>query len=203
MSKYNKEELERLILDEKLSYEEIGRQYGVSGTAIKHAAIRCNIDLPKRRTINEKETFGRGKYRIPRKFCIVCGKEFIPYPSKSNLFCSQACQCEYQYKENVQKWKNGEVSGHTERFKVSGFVRRYLLEKANYCCEECGCNLTNKYTGLSILQIHHKDGNAANTVEDNLEVICPNCHAMTDNFGSRNKNSVRKYRKKDYKKFGY
>lgn len=203
MGKYKKEELEELIFNKKLSYEEIGRMYGISGNAIKNAAKRAGIDLPKRRAINKKETFGKGKYRYKRNKCVICGKDFIPYPQKSNLFCSQACQCEYSYQDNIRKWKNGEISGHDSRYRISSFVRRFLFEKTNYTCEECGCNLRNKYTGNSILQIHHKDGNASNTTEDNLEVICPNCHAMTENFGSRNKNSVRSYRKEDYKKFGY
>ena len=203
MVEYIKEELEKLILEDKLSFEEIGRMYGVSGAAVKKAALRRGIELPQRRRINEKETFGRGRTKYEKGLCPVCGKEFIKYPNKANIFCSYHCQCEYEYKENIAKWKNGEISGATKRYKVSTFVRRYLLEKNNYSCEECGCNLKNKFTGLSILQIHHKDGNAANTKEENLEVICPNCHAMTENFGSRNKNSVRKYRKEDYKKFGY
>mgnify|MGYP003293035122 CR=1 FL=1 len=203
MVEYIKEELEKLILEDKLSFEEIGRMYGVSGAAVKKAALRRGIELPQRRRINEKETFGRGRTKYEKGLCHVCGKEFIKYPNKLNIFCSYHCQCEYKYKENIAKWKNGEISGATKRYKISTFVRRYLLEKNNYSCEECGCNLKNKFTGLSILQIHHKDGNAANTKEENLELICPNCHAMTENFGSRNKNSVRKYRKEDYKKFGY
>lgn len=203
MVEYKKEELEKLILTDNLPFEEIGRMYGVSGAAVKKAALRRGIEIPARRKINKKETFGRGKYKYERGVCVRCGKEFIKYPNKTNLFCSYHCQCEQEYEENVTKWKNGEISGHTQRYKVSGFVKRYLFEKTNYCCEECGCNLVNKYTGNSILQIHHKDGNAANTREENLEVICPNCHAMTENFGSRNKNSVRTYRKDDYKKFGY
>jgi 5-methylcytosine-specific restriction endonuclease McrA len=203
MVEYKKEELEKLILVDKLSFEKIGRMYGVSGAAVKNAAKRRGIAIPPRRKINEKETFGRGRTKYKIGVCIECGKEFVKYPQKSNLFCSQKCQCEHLYKENVSKWKSGEISGYSRRYKLSGFVKRYLFEKANYCCEECGCSLTNKYTSNSILQIHHKDGNAANAKEENLEVICPNCHAMTENFGSRNKNSVRNYRKDDYKKLGY
>lgn len=30
--------------------------------------------------------------------------------------------------------------------------------------------------------------------EENLQVLCPNHHAMTEHFGSRNKNSTRRYR---------
>lgn len=44
MSKYNKEELENLILVQNLSYEAIGRLYGVTGNAIKKAASRLEIN---------------------------------------------------------------------------------------------------------------------------------------------------------------
>lgn len=54
----------------------------------------------------------------------------------------------------------------------------------------------NNESGLSILQIHHIDGDATNNKEQNLQVLCPNHHAMTEHFGSRNKNSTRKYRYK-------
>ena len=56
MSKYNKEELENLILIQNLPYEAIGRMYGVTGNAIKKAAIRLGIELPSRRKINPCET---------------------------------------------------------------------------------------------------------------------------------------------------
>ena len=79
---------------------------------------------------------------------------------------------------------------------LSAHIRRYLLEKTNYTCEipGCGCNFINPYTNLSILQIHHIDGDATNNREENLQVLCPNHHAMTEHFGSRNKNSTRRYR---------
>lgn len=57
MNKYNKEELESLIIDQALSYEAIGRMYGVTGNAIKKAAKKFGIELPKRRTINKDEDF--------------------------------------------------------------------------------------------------------------------------------------------------
>lgn len=59
MNKYSKEELESLIIDQDLSYEAIGRMYGVTGNAIKKAAKRLGIELPKRRTINKDEIFDK------------------------------------------------------------------------------------------------------------------------------------------------
>lgn len=52
-----KEDLEELILKQDLSYVEIGRRYGVSGAAVKKAAKRLGIDVPKRREINPNENF--------------------------------------------------------------------------------------------------------------------------------------------------
>ena len=47
-----KENLEKLINTEHISYEEIGRRYGVSGQSIKKAASRLGINIPKRRKIS-------------------------------------------------------------------------------------------------------------------------------------------------------
>lgn len=57
MERYNKEDLEKLILEQNKSYSTIGKLYGVSGAAIKKAAKRLGIPLPRRRSINPKEDF--------------------------------------------------------------------------------------------------------------------------------------------------
>ena len=66
MSKWEseKEELERLINIEKVSYEEIGRRYGCSGSNIKKVAKLIGIDLPQRRKVNPSETFNKGRTDI-------------------------------------------------------------------------------------------------------------------------------------------
>ena len=37
------------------------------------------------------------------------------------------------------------------------------------------------------LSLHHIDGDRHNNVFENLQILCPNCHAQTDNYGSKNK----------------
>lgn len=65
MNKYSKQELETYILKDKLSYAAIGGIYGVTGAAIKKAALRYGIILPKKRTINAKENFShKGKSKV-------------------------------------------------------------------------------------------------------------------------------------------
>lgn len=55
-----KEELNILINVENKSYEELGRIYNVSGEAVKRAASRLGINLPRRRKINPNEHFNKG-----------------------------------------------------------------------------------------------------------------------------------------------
>ena len=53
-------------------------------------------------------------------------------------------------------------------------------------------------TGNSILQFHHIDGDAYNNNIENIAVLCPNCHAMTENFMNLNKGKstrINRYKK--------
>lgn len=76
---------------------------------------------------------------------------------------------------------------------MSGHVRRYLFEKNNNQCEKCGWGEKNLYTKKIPLEIHHIDGDYKNNIESNLQLLCPNCHALTSNFKSRGQG--RPYRK--------
>lgn len=205
MSKYNKEELSILVNIDKLSYEEIGRIYGVSGAAIKKAAIRLGIDLPQRRKINSNETFNKGKKLVDRNIgiCMNCGAEFVKYTSSMNKFCSHVCDMEYRRKDIINKWLKGEISGLTKYMKLHDAIRKYVLQEKGERCEKCGWSEVNPYSGNIPIQIHHIDGDVSNNRLDNLQVLCPNCHSLTDNFGSLNKNSKRTYRKDFYKKKYY
>lgn len=117
-------------------------------------------------------------------FCKNCGSVI----DKCKTYCSNACQQEFQYKDYIKQWKLGKVSGLSGKWGLSAYIRSYIHNKFNNSCSECGCSLVNPYTNKSILEIHHIDGNYLNNSEDNLTLLCPNCHAMTDtykNIGSR------------------
>lgn len=181
-----KEELTKLIVKEKISYQEIGRMYGVTGTAIKKAAIRLGIPIVPKRAINPNETFRKGTAK--KGVCLNCGKEFILYQSHTGKYCCHECWAEHIKKKRIEKWKAGLISG-TTGFSCCDWVKNYMLEKVGNKCEKCGWGVENPYTHKIPLQIHHKDGNSLNNKEDNLQVLCPNCHTLTENFGSRNKNA--------------
>ena len=53
-------------------------------------------------------------------------------------------------------------------------------------CEKCG---KKSWMGQPIpLELHHIDGDRTNNTLHNIELMCPNCHAQTDNYrGSKKK----------------
>lgn len=189
-----KENIEKLIKN-KTSYEEIGRQYGVTGSFIKKIAKKLDIKLEQRRKINSIEHFNKGKSKKSICKCLNCNKEFNYKNNSKNKFCSNKCQGEYAIKQIIKKWKSGEYNGLSGKYNLSPTIKKYLLEKNNYKCEKCGWSEENIYTHTIPLEIHHIDGNYMNNNEENLQVLCPNCHSLTETYKSHNKNG-RKDRKK-------
>ena len=56
---------------------------------------------------------------------------------------------------------------------------------------KCECCENSEWNNCPIpLEVHHKDGDKLNNELDNLELLCPNCHAQTENW--RGKNSFKK-----------
>lgn len=104
------------------------------------------------------------------------------------MFCSQKCSSKHREITSITEWLEGSRSGHKGKIKnVKPFVRSYLFKKYNNSCGKCGWNTPHPLTGLPPLEVNHIDGNADNTVEENVELLCPNCHALTLNFKNRNK----------------
>ena len=188
-----KDNIEKLI-KEGVSYERIGRQYGVTGSSVKKAAKKLGIKLEQKRVINPTEHFNKGKKTFHK--CLNCGKEFEHRCNGShNKFCCMQCQHDYEYKAFIEKWKNGEENGVTGKYGISSSIRKYLFEKYDNKCQICGWGEENPVSHKIPLQIHHIDGDCTNNKEENLQLLCPNCHSLTETFGNLNENSKRVFRK--------
>ncbi|MBO5142896.1 MAG: HNH endonuclease [Clostridia bacterium] len=124
--------------------------------------------------------------------CLNC---LTPIKNKSK-YCSNKCQKEYEYNSYIENWKKGKVSGMRGKYQISMHIKKYIFEKYNYKCAICGWDRTNQYTGQLPLEIEHKDGNYENNHEENLTLLCPNCHSLTSTYKGANLNHGRKSRKK-------
>ena len=127
------------------------------------------------------------------RYCLNCGKEI-----ERGNFCNNTCYAKYNEKQYIERWKKGEETGLSGKYGIISSVKKYIFESRDNKCECCGKSYRNPFTGLSVLQIHHIDGDCTNNKDENLQLLCPTCHAMTENFGSRNKNATRKDNRKRY-----
>lgn len=122
-----------------------------------------------------------------------CGREAESWNYK---YCSNRCQFDYQYKKFILQWKAGDQTGVGSSELVSKYIRRYLIEKYYEKRSQCGWNLRHAITGNVPLAVHHIDGEWAKYSEENLALLCPNCHALTANFQNLNRGKGRNYRRK-------
>ena len=129
------------------------------------------------------------------KPCKCCGKLIAKRgrnPSRPIVYCSPRCQNDFQNGNKIKAWKAGRYNGtRGAQLQLSQTIRNYILDKRGHRCNRCGWNEKHPITGRVPVQVHHVDGNATNTKEANLEVLCPNCHALTPNWGAGNKGKGR------------
>lgn len=129
--------------------------------------------------------------------CKVCNKKL---KRSSYIYCSNKCQKVYEYREYIQKWKRGEVSGNRGIVtkNISGHIKRHLIELYGEKCFLCGWGKKHSVTGNVPLEIDHINGDADDNREENLRLICPNCHSLSLNFRNLNKGKGRSWRTLKY-----
>ena len=131
--------------------------------------------------------------------CRNCHKILV---KSQKVYCSNECQRNYQYQAYITDWKAGRRPGSrghlTQNF--SGYLIRYLTDKYDRKCCQCGWSQINPTTQRCPLEIDHVDGDSNNNTETNLRLLCPNCHALTPNYKNLNYGSGRVWRRDKYVK---
>ena len=125
-------------------------------------------------------------------YCLNCNNMI----KNNNKYCNIKCQKEYEYKRYIEKWKNNNVNGGRGEYQISMYIKRYLYDKYKNKCARCGWGKMNMYTKNIPLEVEHIDGNYKNNKEENLILLCPNCHSLTSTYKGANINNGRKSRRK-------
>jgi len=86
-----------------------------------------------------------------------------------------------------------------ERFQAGKVIKSAaaipaLVQLRGHKCENCGAET---WLGNPIpLEVHHINGDRLNNTLENLQLLCPNCHALTDNFKGKNNTGDKKSRRR-------
>lgn len=132
-------------------------------------------------------------HKKPRSLCVCGCGNFTSRPA--GKFFSNKCQGNVVALEIVRKWKSGEFSGVGAFGVTSRSIKRYLISVRGNQCERCEWKEVNPITKKVPLEMDHKDGDHKNASEENLVLLCPNCHSLTPTFRSLNKGRGRANRR--------
>jgi 5-methylcytosine-specific restriction endonuclease McrA len=218
--KLTKEELEKLLFEDKMSYNAIGRKYSVSGSTVRMRCLNLNIDITnksyksKNISDNDSDTESDSEINISktiRNLKKVQLEELIKssnscadilrklnFPSQGNkiTLLKQTIEAHglIPPRKNISNKgpKLDEILIENSSYARQSLIRRILRE--NIIKHKCAlCNLDPIWNDNPLtLQIDHINGNNTDNRIDNLRFLCPNCHSQTDTFAGK---KLKKYRK--------
>jgi hypothetical protein len=123
--------------------------------------------------------------------CISCSSGLS---KKTKTGLCWVCFRKLEKEKILTLWKETGKTGCTISTGVKGCIRKYIYNKQNHKCAICDLDDMWNNKPLKFI-LDHIDGDASNSSENNVRLICPNCDSQLDTYKSRNKNSARKYRK--------
>lgn len=85
-----------------------------------------------------------------------------------------------QFNVPIEDYLNNRKTISSYKLKSKLFLEGLKQE----CCESCGLRT---WQNMKIpLELHHLDGNNSNNNLSNIQILCPNCHALTPNYRGKN-----------------
>lgn len=80
-------------------------------------------------------------------------------------------------------WSKGQSTKDYSKYIKSAGRKRFLIKERGHQCEDCGLS---EWKNLPIvLELHHINGKRPDNRKENLQLLCCNCHATTDNWRAK------------------
>jgi hypothetical protein len=156
----------------------------------RSCAATVNNIIPKRvvsdKSKKNRKLLNRNDNRKLYTFhgCKKCG---TAVKNQNSTFCSVQCFSDNEW----ELFKNNKASVWTPRR-----LKRYLVESQGRTCSRCN---RSEWEGVPIpIELEHIDGNSENNAINNVCLLCPNCHALTPTYKSKNIGNGRAFRRKRY-----
>jgi len=124
------------------------------------------------------------------KTCIVCGKKV--HSGNKTGYCFD-CMIEHRKQEKIKTWLETGSTGIGVATTLRSSIRDYIYETQNHKCAICGMERTWNGKPINFI-LDHIDGDASNSSQENVRLICPNCDSQLDTYKSKNKHSARSFR---------
>lgn len=163
-----------------------GRFCGVScsksfSTKVKRPEINAKVSHSLR--TRKQEDFDEAVLKF---FCGQCKKGF----AKRHSLSSHIAGCPQNPRKILrQENRESELLSLLELDYESvpnGLKREKVFREQEGKCNRCGLS---EWLGQKItLELEHKNGDHYDNARENVELLCPNCHSLTDTWRGRNKN---------------
>lgn len=92
-------------------------------------------------------------------------------------------------------WNKGKIIGpkrpiqdyfDNKCFITSHKLRKRLISEGIFLHQCMNCKLIEWFDKIIPLELHHINGDDKDNAKENLSLLCPNCHALTDNYRGKN-----------------
>lgn len=170
------DEMARLqtFLETGVSYRDIQAALGRDKATISYHAKRLGLSRSTIHRLPADEIVAIRKLRSEERLSVadIAARTKVGYRKVAGLVKDDPLLPDERLaitrKKHARRWPRGNTA----------LMQRLIRERGRQC-ETKGCRWTRT------LELHHKDGNRANTKRDNLLILCPNHHSITPNY--RNK----------------
>lgn len=135
-------------------------------------------------TCNESESMNQAAIKLGMNYKTLCF-----HARRLNCFKTN------QAGKGMKKVVKENVISLSEIFEGKANYQSHKLKKRllkeNIKKHQCeSCHLEEWLNKPIPLELHHIDGNRYNNSLENLSLLCPNCHALTENYRAKNINNL-------------
>ncbi len=150
------------------------------------------------------------KFQALNKLCAGCSRS-LTYEQRCARFCTKSCSatfynnqrtsvilclrchksrsipgarvgCKNRYCKSCAKIR---ANPTINELRTDLSRKKFLIAKHGHACWTCKETTWNEL--LIPIELDHIDGDSDNNAEENLRLLCPNCHAQTPTYKSKNK----------------